>query len=139
MSNGSKLALPLCPVHLPMPNARNAKREIFPGTLHITILGTGAGPAQGLNTPLARLRTAGQVKAGLAHHPCKVGLAGEAFDGLDEVLVRVPIAGQDLSKRGNYVEGVLTVDPARCEREKDACQSGHRRRSCWHTRTNALC
>lgn len=43
----------------------------------------------------------------------KFGLRGETLDRLDEVLVRVGVAGEDLAHDGDELEGVLSVHPER--------------------------
>jgi hypothetical protein len=41
----------------------------------------------------------------------KFGLRGETLDRLDEVLVRIGVAGEDLAHDGDELERVLSVHP----------------------------
>lgn len=49
-------------------------------------------------------------KARLDDHVPEALLAGEALDALDEVLVRVPVAGDDLADEGDAAEGPALVE-----------------------------
>jgi hypothetical protein len=45
----------------------------------------------------------------------KLDLRGETFDGFDQVLVAVPITGEELTHQRDKVEGILFVHPERSE------------------------
>jgi hypothetical protein len=42
-------------------------------------------------------------------------LRRETFDGFDQVLVAVPITGEELTHQGDEVEGILFVHPERAK------------------------
>lgn len=45
----------------------------------------------------------------ISYHLRKLGLTRKLAYGLDQVLIRVPVASQDRAQEGNHAEGVLVV------------------------------
>jgi hypothetical protein len=45
----------------------------------------------------------------------KLDLRRETFDGFDQVLIAVPITGEELTHQGDEVEGILFVHPERAK------------------------
>lgn len=94
----------------PVPDACNTKREVFPRTLDIRVhLGMAGCPAQTAKAPLLSLWAACKVEASISDHTSKVGLCRKALDRLDQILVRVAIAREDLADGWDDFEGILTI------------------------------
>ena len=61
----------------------------------------------------AALVHAADGEACVGDHLCELGLWREAADALDEVLVRVTVAGKDGAEEGDDLERILVVYPIR--------------------------
>jgi len=51
------------------------------------------------------------IESRLLDHPLELLLLGEPADALHQVLVRLPLASQQLAHRRDHLEGVLVVQP----------------------------
>lgn len=82
------------------PDRRDTERQVL-------VRATGA--AQAGQAHRLRLGRAGREEASVGNHVGKLALRREALNRLDEVLVRVAVADEQLAQRGDDREGVLLV------------------------------
>jgi len=61
--------------------------------------------------PCAPIMVSTSHKPSISYHLRKLGLTRKLAYGLDQVLIRVPVASQDRAQEGNHAKRVLVVKP----------------------------